>query len=360
MEAEPTPADAGHVLGLIGGYQISQAVRAAASLRLADTVAAGACTSEEIAGRAGAVPDRTHRLLRTLASYGLFTQTGERSWALTPAGQLLRSDIPGSLHAMALMWNEEHYDAFRGLVDAVRTERPAFDQRFGTDWWSYLAAHPQSSELFNAAMGNIGRKVHAAALEAADLSGARTLVDVGGGAGGLSAAFLRRYPRLSATILDLPHVISAADELLSVAGLRERVTLVAGDFFETVPAGGDVYLLSMIVHDWNDTEAIALLQAVRRAIPDHGRLLLVDAVLPDDDSPHFGKLLDLTMMAMLTGRERSAQEFDMLFAAAGFALQSVTPTPSPTSLIEARPVQWVRASEGGVGHTPPRVCADRR
>jgi hypothetical protein len=335
--AQPTPADAGHVLGLIGGYQISQAVYAAATLKLADAIAAGDCTSEAIATRAGAIPDRVHRLLRTLASYGLFTQTGQRTWALTPAGQLLRSDLPGSLHAMALMWNEEHYDAFRGLVDAVRTEQPAFDQRFGTDWWSYLAAHPESSELFNAAMGNIGKKVHAAALEAADLSGARTLVDVGGGAGGLTAAFLERYPDLTATIVDLPHVIPAADELLSAAGLRGRATLIKGDFFESVPADGDVYLLSMIVHDWNDAEAIALLRAVRRAIPAGGRLLVVDAVLPDDDSPHFGKVLDLTMMAMLTGRERTAKEFDLLFAAAGFELESVTHTPSPTSLIEARP-----------------------
>jgi O-methyltransferase domain/Dimerisation domain len=334
---QPTPADAGHVLGLIGGYQISQAVYAAAGLRLADAIAAGDCTSEAIATRAGAVSDRVHRLLRTLASYGLFTQTGERTWALTPAGQLLRSDVPGSLHAMALMWNEEHYDAFRNLIDALRSGRPAFDERFGTDWWSYLAEHPGSSELFNAAMGNIGKKVHAAALDAADLSEAKTLVDVGAGAGGLTAAFLHRYPQLSATIVDLPHVIPAADELLRAAGIRDRVALESGSFFDSVPPGGDVYLLSMILHDWSDAEAISLLTAVRRAIPDHGRLLVVDAVLPDDDSPHFGKLLDLTMMAMLTGRERTAREFDMLLAAAGFSLQSVTHTPSPTSLIEARP-----------------------
>jgi O-methyltransferase domain/Dimerisation domain len=336
-QTQPTPADAGHVLGLIGGYQISQAVYAAAGLRLADAIAAGDCTSEAIAVRAGAVPDRVHRLLRTLASYGLFTQTGERTWALTPAGQLLRSDVPGSLHAMALMWNEEHYEAFRGLIDSVRSAQPAFDLRFGTDWWSYLSEHPGSSELFNAAMGDIGKKVHAAALEAADLSGARMLVDVGGGAGGLTAAFLHRYPQLSATLLDLPHTIPAADELLRATGVRERVTLESGSFFDSVPPGGDVYLLSMILHDWNDEEAIALLQTVRRAIPDEGRLLVVDAVLPADDSPHFGKLLDLTMMAMLTGRERTAEEFDMLFAAAGFGLASVTHTPSPTSLIEARP-----------------------
>ena len=333
----PTPADVGHVLGLIGGYQISQAVYTVASLRLADLVAAGENTTEQLAAAAGAVPERIHRLLRTLASHGLFTQTGPRSWELTPAGQTLRSDIPDSLHGFAVMWNEEHYDAFRGLIDAVRHPRPAFDQRFGTDWWTYLSEHPDSSAKFNAAMGSIGKKVHAAALEAADLTDVGHLVDVGGGAGGLTAGFLARYPDLRATILDLPHVIPAAHELLTQAGCRDRVTLTAGDFFESVPSGGDVYLLSMILHDWADDDALRLLRTLRKAIPTGGRLLIVDAVLPPGDTPHFGKTLDLTMMAMLTGRERTAEEFDMLLAGAGFSLERVTETPSPTSLIEARP-----------------------
>jgi predicted O-methyltransferase YrrM len=336
-QATPTPADAAHVLGLIGGYQVSQAIYAVAQLKLADLIADGVVTSEELAARAGAVSDRVHRLLRSLASHGLFTQTGERSWELTPAGHTLRSDVPGSLHAMAVMWNEEHYDAFRGLVDAVRSERPAFEQRFGTDWWTYLREHPESSAKFNAAMGSIGKKVHAAALAAADLSGARHLVDVGGGAGGLTAAFLERYPELRATVLDLPHVLPGAEDLLSAAGVRERAQLTAGDFFESVPAGGDVYLLSMILHDWTDAEAGRLLQSIRKAIPATGRLLIIDAVLPPGDAPHFGKLLDLTMMVMLTGRERTEAEFAELLAGAGFRLAEVAQMAAPTSLIEARP-----------------------
>jgi predicted O-methyltransferase YrrM len=336
-QSAPTPADAAHVLGLIGGYQVSQAIYAVAQLKLADLIAAGTDTSDELAERAGAVPDRVHRLLRSLACHGLFTQTGPRSWELTPAGQTLRSDVPGSLHAMAVMWNEEHYDAFRGLLGAVRSPSPAFDQRFGTDWWTYLGEHPESSAKFNAAMGSIGKKVHAAAVAAADLSGERHLVDVGGGAGGLTAAFLERYPHLRATLLDLPHVLPAAEELLGSAGLRDRVELVPGDFFASVPAGGDVYLLSMIVHDWTDEDAGRLLEAVRRAIPDDGRLLIIDAVLPPGDTPHFGKLLDLTMMAMLTGRERSEDEFAALLSGAGFRLSGVAQMAAPTSLIEARP-----------------------
>jgi precorrin-6B methylase 2 len=336
-QATPTPADAAHVLGLIGGYQISQAIYAVAELKLADLIASGVHTSDELAERTGAVPDRVHRLLRSLASHGLFTQTGARSWELTPAGHTLRSDVPGSLHAMAVMWNEEHYDAFRGLVDAVRSDRPAFDQRFGTDWWTYLGGHPDSSAKFSAAMGSIGKKVHAAALAAAELSGERHLVDVGGGAGGLTAAFLERYPALDATILDLPHVLPGAEELLRGAGVRDRVDLVAGDFFESVPAGGDVYLLSMVLHDWTDAEAKRLLETIRRAIPDTGRLLIIDAVLPPGDAPHFGKLLDLTMMAMLTGRERSEDEFAALLGGAGFRLVQVSQMAAPTSLIEARP-----------------------
>jgi hypothetical protein len=334
----PTPADAAHVLGLIGGYQVSQAIYAAAQLKLPDLIAAGIETTDELAERAGAVPDRVHRLLRSLACHGLFAQSGPQSWELTPAGHTLRSDVPGSLHAMAVMWNEEHYDAFRSLVDAVRSDRPAFDQRFGTDWWTYLSTHPESSAKFNAAMGSIGRKVHAAAVAAADLSSDRRLVDVGGGAGGLTAAFLERYPALRATVLDYPHVLADAEELLGGAGLRDRVDLVAGDFFEAVPAGGDVYLLSMILHDWTDQDAARLLGVIRRSIPDTGRLLIIDAVLPPGDAPHFGKLLDLTMMAMLTGHERGEDEFAALLDGAGFRLVEVAQTAAPTSLIEARPV----------------------
>ena len=267
-----------------------------ASLKLADAIAAGANTTEQLADHAGAVPDRVHRLLRTLASVGLFTQAGPRTWALTPAGQTLRSDVPGSLHGLAVMWNEEHYDAFRGLIDAVRRPQPAFDQRFGTDWWSYLGEHPDSAEKFYAAMG------------------------------------------LRATLLEQSHALPAAQQLLSQAGVADRVTLTPGDFFEVVPSGGDVYLLSMILHDWADEEAIELLRVVRRAMPAESRLLIVEAVLPAGDTPHFGKLLDLTMMAMLTGRERTEQEFDLLLAAAGFRVERVVQTPSPSSLIEARPV----------------------
>src|SRR4051794_34790054 len=278
--AAPTPAEVGRVLGLIGGYQISQAVYTVASLKLADAIAAGANTTEQLAEHAGAVPDRVHRLLRTLASVGLFTQTAPRTWALTPAGQTLRSDVPGSLHALAVMWNEEHYDAFRGLIDAVRRPQPAFDQRFGTDWWSYLGEHPDSAEKFYAAMWSIGKKVHAAALQGAELGDARHLVDVGGGAGGLTAGFLGRYPQVRATLLEQPHALPAAQQLLSQAGVADRVTLTPGDFFEAVPSGGDVYLLSMILHDWADEEAIELLRVVRRAMPAESRLLIVEAVLP--------------------------------------------------------------------------------
>jgi hypothetical protein len=335
--APPTPEDAARVLGMIAGYQVSQAIYVAARLKLADLIAEGVDESAAIAGRAGAVPDRVHRLLRSLASFGLFTQVGEQRWALTPEGQTLRSDVPGSLRALALMWNEEHYEAFAGLIDAVTNDRPAFDQRFGTDWWTYLTEHPESARTFDAAMTTIGQAVQAAALAVADLDGVATLVDVGGGRGGLAAAFLARYPALHATVFDLPHVVAEVEPALAEAGVRERVTLVGGSFFDDVPAGADVYLLSAILHDWGDDEAGRILENVRRAIPDSGRLLIIDPVVPEGDTPHFAKLLDLNMLAMLTGRERTEPEFAALLKRAGFELERVTHTPSPTSLIEARP-----------------------
>lgn len=323
------------MIHLVGGYQISQAIYVAAKLGIADLIAAGVTSSEELGAATGAVPQRLHRVLRTLASYGVFTETAPRSWALTPLAETLRSEVPGSMRNFTLMWGEEHYRAFADLVGAVCSQQPAFDIGYGTDFWSYLADHPDSAATFNAAMGNLSGQVHAAAVGAYDFSGLRHVVDVGGGHGFLLSLVLGRHPRLSATLLELPQVLPGAEKTLADAGVLDRCTLVGGDFRTEVPAGGDGYLLSLIMHDWDDEGCAQILRNVRRAIAPGGRLLIVDTVLPDGNEPHLGRMIDLTMLAIVTGQERTRGELAELLATAGFRLERVVPTSAHTSVVEA-------------------------
>jgi O-methyltransferase len=277
-------------------------------------------------------------VLRSLASQGIFASAGEGEWAQTPLSETLRSDVPGSVRDMALMWNEEHYWAFGRLLDAVSSDRPAFDLHYGSDLWSYLRDHPEAAATFNAAMGNLVSEVHAAAAAAYDFTGVRHLVDVGAGHGTLAATLLADHPGLEATLFDLPHVVGGAAHTLARAGVADRGSTVGGDFFAAVPEGADAYLLSFILHDWSDDECAAILGNVRRAIAADGRLLIIENVLPDDDSPHFGKLINLTMLAMLPGKERTESEFAALLARAGFRLERVVATAAPVSVVEGRPV----------------------
>jgi ubiquinone/menaquinone biosynthesis C-methylase UbiE len=324
-------------LQLAFGFQVSKALYVLAKLGIPDLIAAGVSTSSELAARTGTVPDRLHRVLRTLSGFGIVNGAEDDVWSLTTLGETLRSDVPGSVRQMTIMSNEETYDAFSRLLDAVRSERPAFDLVFNTDFFGHLATHPESQATFNAAMGNLVRQSHAAAVATYDFGRIRSLVDVGGGSGALAVSILERYPELTATVFDLPQVVEEARTVIEAAGLADRATIAAGDFFEAVPAGAEAYILSAVLHDWDDDEATAILRTVRRAIPNNGRLLLVEFVLPSGDEPHLSKLLDLTMLGVLKGRERSENEFADLFARSGFKLERVFKTPAPVSVVDAVP-----------------------
>jgi hypothetical protein len=334
IDAVPAPVQ---MIGILGGYQVSQATYVAAKLGIADLIAGGTTSTEALAAATGARPERLRRVLRSLASHGIFASAGPGEWRQTPLSETLRSGVPGSVRDMALMWNEEHYWAFGRLLEAVASDRPAFDLHYGTDLWSYLRDQPESAATFNAAMGNLVREVHAAAAAAYDFADVRHLVDVGAGHGTLAATLLAAHPSLEATLFDLPHVVGGAVDSLQRAGVADRASTVGGDFFAAVPEGADAYLLSFILHDWSDDECVAILGNVRRAIAPDGRLLVIENVLPDDDSPHFGKLIDLTMLAMLPGQERTQSEWAALFERAGFRLERVVATASPVSVVEGRP-----------------------
>jgi ubiquinone/menaquinone biosynthesis C-methylase UbiE len=334
-----TPAQV-QMMQLLYGSLVTHLITVVAELGVADLMADQPCPVEDLAGATGAKPDALYRALRMLASYGVFTEVTPRTFGLTQLGDTLRTGVPGSLRAFARYCGlAERQHALVELAYSVRTGLPAFDHVHGTNWWSYLTANPQHNALFNDAMGYLARQLHAATIETYDLSNVRRLVDVGGGHGHLVSTIIRRYPSINAVVFDQPHVVAGAEEVLTEAGIGDRVEFVGGDFFDSVPTNADAYVLSMILHDWSDTEAVAILRNVRQAMDPAGKILVIDAVIPDGDNAHFGKMLDIIMLACHTGRERTEAEFTSLFEAAGLRHFETRITSSPTSVIVAVPAE---------------------
>ncbi|MGN9908992.1 methyltransferase [Phytohabitans sp. LJ34] len=296
------------------------------------------CHVDELAKRTGSDPHALYRALRALATIGVFTEVQPRTFALTPLAATLRGDTKGSMRDLArYVGLPARQGAFNSLVYSLRTGRPAFDHVHGTDWWTYFAAHPELSALFNKAMGSMNLMVNSATLEAHDLSGVRRLVDVGAGKGHLVATLLHRYPEMTGVVFDLPHVVAEAAEVLLAEGVADRAECVGGDFLASVPPGGDTYVLSWTIHDWNDEDATTILRNIRRAMGDGGQLIVIDEVLPEGDSAHFGKFEDIVMLALLKGQVRTEAEFAALFENAGLRLKEVRATQAATSVIVAVP-----------------------
>ena len=341
-ENVPTTTDsappAATLLQMMTGYWVSQAVYVAAKLGVADLLAARPRPVEELAAATQADAPSLHRVLRALASVGVFTEASPGVFALTPLAALLRSDTPQSMQALAIMYAEEQYRAWGDLLHSVRTGGTAFERQFGTSYFAYLAEHPDANEVFNKAMTGWTAQLTGAVLDAYDFSLFKTVVDVGGSYGTLLAAILRSNPASRGILFDQPHVVATAGQQLAGAGVADRCSTVGGDFFIDVPAGGDAYVLAQILHDWDDDRSVAILRQCRRAIPTHGRLLVIELVLPTGEEPSFGKWLDLHMLVLVGARERTATEYDALFRRAGFSLLRVVPTSAGPSLVEAVPV----------------------
>jgi hypothetical protein len=340
MASEPgRPGEApARMLGLLNAFLTVQALHVAADLGIADLLAAGPRPSAELAKASGTHPSALYRLLRALAGVGIFTEVEPKTFGLTPTAELLREDAPGSLRDMVLyLCDDVHWRTWGHLDHSVRTGRSAFEDLFGMSPWEYRIRHPESGTRFNAAMTSVVAQVAEVVAEAYDFSGLRTVVDVGGGHGGLLIAILRVNPGLRGILFDLPHVAEGAREHLEAAGLRDRCELVGGDMFEGVPQGGDAYLLWRVIHDWDDEHSVTILQNCRRAMRPEGRLLLVEEVVTPGDVPSYGKLSDLNMLASPGGQERTDEEYRALYRAAGFALAQVVPTRSRVSIAEAIP-----------------------
>ncbi|MEO3809785.1 methyltransferase [Sphaerisporangium sp. B11E5] len=317
----------------------ASAMRTMAELRVADHLADGPLALAELAARCEAHAPSLGRLMRTMASVGLVETVGEDRYGLTESGALLRSDAPFSLRSGVLFNTDPTVaPALEGLTSTVRSGRSWWVENKGV-LYDYMSGDPELLALFNDYMTNRAVPMAAGVAERYDFSEVRTLVDVGGGRGHITAAILRANPRMRATLFELEQVLPAARTAFESWGLADRCELVSGDFFSAVPAGADAYLLGSVVHNWDDADALRILGTVRAAVPGHGRVLLVEMVLPDDDEPHFGKDLDIRMMSIFgQGRERSRSEYTMLLEKAGLAMTGVTALPFNASLIEARPV----------------------
>jgi hypothetical protein len=336
--APPSGAAAETVLELATAYMASAALHVASRLDIADQLADGPAPVDTLARQANVRPDALYRVLRALASVGVFDEQPGRVFALNGPSAALRSG-PGSLRDLALFLTDPlHMRVHADLMYSVKTGQPAVEDVEGMPVFELFARDAAESASFNDAMTSLSAAVVPALLRAYDFSGVRVLADIAGGQGLLIASVLHEYPAMRGMLLDLEQVVAGAHVKLRSMGVDDRCAVMVGNFFEAVPPGADAYLMKHIIHDWDDDKALTILSNVRTALDGRsdGRVLIVEAVLPSGSGPHIGKLSDLEMMVFPGGRERTADEFRNLLDRAGFSLTTIVATDSPMSIIEAR------------------------
>ena len=332
---QATPEAIQHAFQLMAGHIVASAVNISARLGLSDRLAKGPRTADDLARETGANPDALYRLMRTLAGVGMFEETSERTFALTPVGAAL---CDGPVRSMAL-WiaGEFNFHVYANAMHSVMTGESAVPKTTGNEVFAHFAKNPELSKVFNDAMTGFSNVVIPAIVESYDFGGIRTLVDIAGGHGAVLTAILKKHPGTKGILFDVDHVIAGAKPKIEAQGLAGRVSTASGDFFKAVPPGGDAYVMKHIIHDWDDEKAALILTNIRKVLPKDGRVILIEAVIPPGNEPGLGKILDLEMLVMPGGRERTEQEFRALFDRAGFDLTRIVPTPSPLSVVEAKP-----------------------
>jgi O-methyltransferase domain/Dimerisation domain len=320
------------------GYRLTQMIHVVAKLGVPDALTAGPRTAHEIALEVGADAEALERLLRALVDIGLLTQTADDRFGLGPAGQLLRSDADGSLRPAAIMYGEPWWwGAWGVLFEAVRTGRTAFDDVHGVGLFEFFASDSNAARLFHSSMQLMTSTEAEAVAAGWDFSQTKRLIDIGGGEGALMGAILGLHRHVSAVIFDRPLAVGGARKRLTSLSSEGRCDFVAGDFFVEVPSGGDTYVLKDIIHDWDDDRATAILRNARQAMASSARLLVVERVLPLGAVPSAAKLVDLSMLVLTGGRERTEAAYTALLARAGFAVTAVAPVNDEISVLEAAP-----------------------
>ena len=336
MTQPPTPPSPhARIMQMATGHFLSRLVYAAAKFGIADYLADGPKSSAEIAGAAGCDPQAFHRFLRTLTNFEIVTMNEDGRFTLTPLGEALKSNSPGFARSAVLtLGGPIAWKAWEEIEYSVRTGLPAVDHAFGKPIFDVLAEDPEASERFSETMIAVHGAEPSSVAAAYDFSTAHTVVDVGGASGNMLAHILTRHAAPRGVLFDLPQATAGAPPLLKAMGVDDRVTIEHGSFFERVPAGGDIYLLSHIIHDWNEAQCLTIFGNLRQVMTPASRLLLIELVLQDTGAPGFGSA-DMTMMLLTGGAERTAREYESLLARARLKMTHVLPTSTSASIIEA-------------------------
>jgi hypothetical protein len=326
------------VFRMATAYWASQAIYVAAKLGVADVLGEGSKSNDEIASATGANSKSLARLMRALVALDVLAVDDGGRFGLTRIGASLQSGMPGSMRSIVLTLGEEHYRAWGNLIDSINCAKPAFDEVYQRPLFDYLAQNSSAARTFNEGMTDLTSQVALATVLAYDFSGNRVIADIGGGHGVLLDSILRSNPSATGILFDSKAVMEGATLQVGNKGLADRRKSIGGDFFEFVPEGADVYILKNVLHDWSDDRALQILKNCRRAMRAQAKLLVIEVVLPLVDDPAFGSLLDLNMLVMSGGQERTKDEYCRLLEASGFRLARVIPTLAPVSILEAIPV----------------------
>ncbi len=338
-----TPSDAQpnrlmQILQMMNGFWMTQCIGVAAQLGVADHLVEGSKSVKTLAESMSVDTQALYRLLRALASAGIFSEGEPQQFQLTPMAECLRSDAPNSIRGLAIWSGTEptHWQMWGNLLYSVKTGKPAFEQVTGMPIFAYTAQNPEFAAVFDQAMTSASAIFNPAILHAYDFSSIKTLVDIGGGQGAFLAAILQANSHLNGIVYDLPHVIEGAKPYLENLGLQNRCQAIGGSFLESVPEGGDAYIMKNTLTNWDDEHAVQILKNCHRAMPQGGKLLMAQSVIAPGNQPDIGKFTDLEMLLVTTGgRERSAAEFEQVLNAAGFQLSRILTTQCPSSIIEA-------------------------
>ncbi len=330
------PPDA-QMMQIATGFFGSAAVYVATKLGIPDLLKDGPKTTGELAAATNTDEHSLYRCLRSVASVGVFVESEGRTFANTPMSETLRADHPNSTRDMVIwMLEEPHWRVYGDLLYSVQTGKTAWDKVHGAPVFeSLFTTHKELGETFNRAMTSYSRMTIPAILAAYDFSGAGRIADIAGGFGHLLGAVLQKYTNAKGILFEIPPVLEGAPAMLDSYGVTDRVELVAGDFTESIPVEADVYMLKHIIHDWYDDKNQKILGNIREVMPEDAKVLVIDAVVPPPGEPHFAKFLDLEMLMLPGGMERTAEEFESLLTKSGFALNRIIPTPSPVAIIEA-------------------------
>jgi O-methyltransferase domain/Dimerisation domain len=336
--ASAPPSPQAQLMQMSLGYAVPFLLRAAAQLCLADHLADGPRTADQLAAATNANASALYRLLRTLASIGLFSEDSAHRFSNTPLAEPLRSNIPGSVRTSVLSITGDIFiTPWSKLLYSVQTGQSCFDHYFGMPFFDYLTGKPEEAAMFSELLIGINAPDAPSVAAAYDFAPYAHIADIGGATGHILATILAKHPGPRGTIFDLAHNQSAAAELLQSRKMADRITFTAGSFFESVPTGCDLYLLSHVLHDWSEQQCLTILANCHRAMAPTSRLLIVEQVLPEGNAFHPGKMLDMTMLALTPGQERTESEYRALLEKASFKLTRIIPTTAAISIVEAVP-----------------------